>query len=204
MKQHQLNSISKGGESINIDKARSVLLLIAIIIVVTLLAVSIIKPVNTFEGITALEGYEIAEMYSENGTLFHVQLPSVQIRDGLADGWKYSYGYYDNNGDITHNVAIYVFSNNTVLIRNSSGVGYPGGKITNWTIDSDEAYSIAMSDDRIKDFEGTLRYMNLDYFDDKLTWYISWGKSGFLDDPKWANIEIDATTGEVLYVDVDT
>ena len=83
--------------------------------------------------------------------------------------------------------------------------------IFNWTIDSDEAYSIAMKNEKINEY--------IERYDDEVVdsfylsgtengdpvWRITWmASSGFVpDNPHPAEIQINATTGEVLYVDAD-
>ncbi len=81
--------------------------------------------------------------------------------------------------------------------------------IGNWSIDSKEAYEIAINNDKIKAFMG--RYPNAEIDGGLMlsnasgtpTWYIKMVDWGFLDNPHTAEIQIDATTGNVLYVNAD-
>jgi len=79
----------------------------------------------------------------------------------------------------------------------------------NWSVDSKEAYEIMINNDKIKAFmdaypnskiDGGLMLSNVS---GTPTWYIEMVDWGFMDDPHWAKIQIDATTGEVLYVEAD-
>ena len=177
-----------------------IILILVIIIIISALFYVVSNDEASFIGITALEGYEIAEQYSDNGTLVHIQLPGVEFKDGLAEGWTYIYLYYDTNGNLIKKSDIYVFSNNTVNFINYSSSSIIPDKIENWTIDSNDACSIAESTPSIKDFQGSCQLMTLDYIDDRPVWSLRWGKSGLLANPSSIDISIDANTGEVLYV----
>ena len=77
-----------------------------------------------------------------------------------------------------------------------------------WNITCTEAFGIAKNNKEVKKFLKAFPKHNVEVF--KLSnassipiWRIEMVDWGFMDDPHWAKIRIDATTGEVLYVEAD-
>lgn len=82
--------------------------------------------------------------------------------------------------------------------------------ILNWTLDSDEAMEVAKENPKISEFlneyeDAEIDLMHLDmvedYSKDDAVWVIKWRSGGL--SPKWAEIVINAHTGEVLHVEAD-
>ena len=135
-------------------------------------------------------------------------------------------GDISSEGNYYVNSVFYVYLNKnyTGELRQGLEVVYENGNYTKrytqwplsedkplgqWKIDCTDAYQIAINNDKIKAFMD--RYPNAEIDGGLMlsnasgtpTWYIKMVDWGFLDDPHWAEIQIDATTGNVLYVNAD-
>lgn len=174
------------------------------------------KKNNYSDGITAKEGYskalEEALKWNQSAKLIQIRKNS-QVINGKASQWRYNFGV---NNDKNNSIDIIVCVNGTVFSPRIYRVGPNYYFIENWTIDSDEAYNIAMSNPTIKTYLnkygsdvhiysfilGTHKAPGELY--NKTVWGIEWyGDVTGDEDYKGAEIDIDAITGEVLYVKAD-
>ncbi len=127
--------------------------------------------------------------------------------EGKSTCWTYYVTV--NKSSYYEGLMIEVYSNGTFKVVGPGQSDKPPAiVINNWTIDSDEAYSTAMRNEKIKAFMNKYDDADVDIFSLSSSgnsghpvWTIEWVDWGFMDDPHWAKIEIDATTGEVLYAE---
>lgn len=175
---------------------------LALIIIIATIGVFILSQNKFSNEIKASEGNVIAEQlalnWSDNATLVHITGKPQEA---------FAFRYWDTTNNAINCMEVTVYANKTTQTRLTRCLHdeYP---ISNWTIDSDEAYNIAMNNDKIKSF---MRHNPaLDSFSlasptttGNSVWYIHWAYNASIDDPKWAQIQIDANTGEVLYVEAD-
>ena len=173
-----------------------------IVIIIVIASIGIYLIGGGASGITAMEGREIAEQlalnWSDNATLVHVTGNPQQA---------FAFRYWDLTNNAINCLEVTVYTDKTAETRLTRCLHdeYP---ISNWTIDSDDAYKTAMDNEEIKSFmqhNPTLDSFSLasPISSNGSIWYIYWAYNAGIDDPKWAQIHIDATTGEVLYVDAD-
>ena len=162
----------------------------------------------TREGLTAIEGKTIADdiAYEWNSSALLGSVRTIEYAklDGLSDYWIYG---YLNPYNYSYFVDITVFASGETEVKHyniSLNVSYDASK-WNWNIDSDDAYDIIISDPTIKQFKSKYGVGSLEFSlgGSNPYWYVSLHASRLFDDPKSAEIQIDATTGEVLYVEVD-
>ena len=137
-----------------------------IIIVVIILSLIYFTSSNN-EMISGLEASRLAEPYAEEWNESGV-LVSMCVTDfsaepatylfpqgnaGKFSEWFLTYSVQTNIGDNTSVIQFKVSSNGTVIekfqIDSSTGIEYEG-MISNWIVDSDEAYEIAVSNDAVK------------------------------------------------------
>ena len=185
------------------EGSKSKLIIVSVIVIILVIAsIGIYLIGGGASGITAMEGREIAEQlalnWSDNATLVYVTGDPHQA---------IAYRYWNLTNNTINCLEVTVYTNKVTETRYTRCLHdeYP---ICNWTIDSDEAYEIAMDNENINSFMA--HYPTLDSFslatprlDNNSVWYIYWCYNAGFDDPKWAQIQIDATTGEVLYVEAD-
>jgi len=185
------------------------------IIVVFVVVVSVVMYYQAEHGenknaITAMEAKAIADNvslnWSKDATLVYVHGTRESQDNGKYMAWGFTYAMSANSNI---SLGIHVFSNGSTYeeIRTRYSFQYA---IYNWTIDSDKAHSIAMKNESIKAFLDKYPDAEVDSFSlsssgnsSHPVWKIEWVDWGFLDDPHWAHIKIDATTGEVLYAEVN-
>jgi hypothetical protein len=189
---------------------------IGVVVIVVLAGWVVLVNKSEPEGITAIEGLSAANNFANNWHEDAV-LESVimltdkdQVNGSTSKGWYYTYYSPSNivnytfNYSIYETIQVYVFSNETIISEAISGGGVLS--ITNWTIDSDDAYDIALNKQEISMFLSTysahIDSFSLANIDNRTTWSISWVDWKY--NPKWASIDIDANTGEVLSVEADT
>lgn len=172
-------------------------------------------------GITAMEGKEIASQkalnWTENATLFHIRKASEMVSDGSFSKWIFTYCDSQNISPSTKYIEIEVCYNNSNAIIDEDVIGLstpPFSKpISNWTIDSDEAYEIGKDNETIQLFLSNYEpivdafSLRIDMDTNKTVWSIHWedtSSASSFENYNRADIEIDASTGEVLYVEADT
>ena len=174
--------------------------LVVIVIVVASIGFYLIKDGAGVDGITALEGRaqadEISKNWNPSAKLVHVMIMGETFFDGRSDKWGYSY---------SDGFAVTVFENGSYY---SGELEAPPSVIPviNWSTDSDEAYQIAQNNSAISRFlshSPDVYGFFLSATTGEPVWYIEWTYDAGHGDYKWANIEINATTGEVLYVEAD-
>ena len=199
-------------EDSKILKRQPHLFIIIPVIIIIISALFYVVFFNEASGITAMEGKEIADNlaieWNESAELVHVMGMGQKYENGKCEKWGYS---YSNNNT-------YIFSKGFTVTVFENGSFYIGElerppsilSIKNWSIDSDKVVDIAKSNPNIEQWLNTYRNDDpqsiflIALTNDTVIWEIEWSNSGFMDDPKWAQIQIDATTGEVLFVDADS
>jgi len=194
---------------------------VLILAIITLISVPIsyillTKSTNgTNTTITAREGLAlangVAHEWNNDSVLVYVR-DYGSFFEGECTAWYYIY-YSPSSGRAINNWTTYsllfvdVYYDNTYKTEEIQSSAEP--PILNWTVDSDEAYSIAMKNKEIRAFMDEYPGACVDIFslhgreDGNPVWNIEWVDWGFMDDPHWAKIQIDATTGEVFYVEAD-
>lgn len=188
-------------------------------LIITLLLISFMKSGcieirDNPDGITALEGLEVAEEvalnWSENAILIGVRKGGSIVSGGVYSSWSYSYAASDNVSTQVEKFGVGVNADMTYNTREYEGT-LRHNPIYNWTIDSDEVYEIAMGNENIKEFLSKYERATVERFtlfggeggSDPI-WKIHWSYSGgIFGDPVHAEIRINARTGEVIEVDAD-
>ncbi len=184
-----------------------IVLLIVIILVIASLGIYLMG--GGASGITAMEGREIADdiakNWSINATLTGIQKSSNMDGDGRFNEWVYFYIDEIIITNTTKRAYIGINIDGTSSVRYSTVI-VDCQPIGAFAIDSDKAYEIANDSSAIKSFllhRPVLDIFSLGNSTGTPTWYIEWGYGSLIDGPQWARIEIDANTGEVLYVNAD-
>ena len=192
--------------------------MIVAIIIISALAILLIyeKP----QGITAMEAVELsnvpAKEWNENAELISMGITDYTFftenstspqsgSNGLYNEWFCTYAVLHNGNTNASSISFKVCANGTVIEQNrvenslifELGVEF----ITNWTIDSNEAYDIALNNSRVQDWleqhpDSYLLYFNINKMDLTM-WHISWidkseSNRGFL------SVGIVADTGEII------
>lgn len=166
--------------------------------------------------ITAQEGFEkakdLSDSQNEKAVLESVACLDSPKKGGKSPRWSFDYiaplenGTYVTsdiiiNGDLKGEVSIGGY------VNKSKRTPKP---LLNWTIDSDEAYDIAKENQKISGYldeydDAEVDQMQLDmweeYSKDDAIWIIKWRSGGL--GPRWAEIVINAHTGDVLHVEAD-
>lgn len=159
------------------------------------------------EGVTAMEGLDIAKPiaydWNNQSELLCVNTITGDMEGKAVVKWRYIFADINQSQELS----VYVFPDGSTEFENC--LSYLEGTIINWTIDSDEAINISKEIDEIDYFltkyadERHIEHVNLQLYvdEDVLTWHVEW--SVLIDDNNfWATVHVDATTGEVLYVKV--
>ncbi len=191
------------------------IVLLAIIIVISILAVVLFT--GNSEGITAMEAIEISDEYANNwnvnsaliniGITDYFEGPSYipDGKNGHYNEWYCVYAVPSTNSTNASSISLKVCSNGTVtelIINNNSGIFEYGNEfISNWTIDSDEAYEIAWNYVDTQDWleqhpESYIQFFSINHMD-YTVWHITWmdksdSNYGFM------SVGIVADTGEVI------
>ena len=191
-------------------KRKNMLLSILVVFVVVVSALMYYQTEHGEDknGITAMEAKAIADdvslNWSKDATLVYVHGTRESQDNGKYMAWGFTYARSVNSNI---SIGIHVFSNGSTYeeIRTRYSFQYA---IYNWTVDSDKAYSIALKNENIKAFLGKYPDAEVESFSlsssgnsSHPVWKIEWVDWGFWDDPHWAKIQIDATSGEVLYAE---
>jgi len=174
---------------------------------------------NDKHGISAKEGKEIADSIAKNwhnDSVFVYCGSMGSCKDGLAEEWYYVY-YSPSTKVVEYNITkyeqsfIYVNANGYTKIDSGfavdSAIGLPA---RNWVLDSTDVAQIAKDNPTISAYLSKYKNPSAGYtlqviesYPNRTTWSIGWIDWGVMDDPHSARIYIDATTGEVLYVEAD-
>lgn len=167
------------------------------------------------EGITAIEGREIADQialnWSENATLIRVS-QGEESQEGRCFSWFYTYSDSPVINNNTLEIGITVNTNSQTTVTEEGNISQfellnGVSIISKWVFDSNEAYEIAIDNSEIASFMNHNPKTDGFFLVNETgnpTWFIDWTYDAGFDNPKWANIQIDANTGEVLYVEADT
>ena len=169
------------------------------------------------EGISAMEGEKIADNVAKNwhNDSVFVYLGSMNSdKDGFAEKWYYVYyspstKVVENNTTRYEMAYIYIDSQHSTKIDATfavdSEIGVP---IKNWTLDSTDAAKIAKNNPTIKLYLDKHGNADTGYtlqitekYPNQAVWYITYVDMGFFDDPHNAEIYIDASTGNILFVE---
>jgi len=168
--------------------------------------------------LTAMKAKEIADPIAKNWSptaclvslrkvpvFWSIHLGTMDIPIKYGSAWELTYTI--NSTDLSKGISISVISNRNTEIRYDIGIG-EAKPIYNWSIDSDVAERIAMSDKNISTFiskhSPDPKTFALTWYNETLFWYISWSEPvGFAEGSYCAEIKIDATTGEVLFSSAD-
>ena len=194
------------------------ILIIACLVITISTSLCISKKSNDFDGITAKEGYSKAleEAYKWNQTAKVLLIrKNSEVISGKASEWRYEFGVIDENNK-NDSIDIVVHEDGTIERSNPYWSGPYEFEIGKWEIDSDEAYNNAIKTPEIKNYLNKYgKSVHIDSFGlrtcaedveykNKTVWGIAWyGDVTGDEDYKGARIEIDANTGEVLYVKAD-
>lgn len=191
---------------------KTILTIITILIVIIVIAATgtiLLINNNESQGITAIEGEAIANPIAKNwntsAVLIVASKGSNMEENGEFSLWYYKYINGPTIIDSSECLEIKVYSDGVTELRSNASIG-DKTPINSWIIDSDEAYEISNSQNELVGFfnhNPMLDHMSLSNSSGIPTWYIDWAYDAGFDDPKWAQIQIDANTGEVLYVEVD-
>jgi len=191
-----------------------VMVTLVVLVIVVLVGAYQYRSIEESKWITAMEGKDLADAlasnWSKNATLIGVRLASGYEKNGCSKAWFYD--YVNSSSIITGTadiIEIMVYYNKTAFVtgyfkqNTTYETIYP---IRNWSIDSDEAYEIARNNDEIRRFlsnDPAVYVFSLHGSDSSPKWFIEWTYDAGFDNPRWASITIDATTGEVLHVEAD-
>ena len=192
---------------LDVDKTKFIVIsLVIVIILIASLGIYLIE--DGAGGITAMEGKEIADEiakeWSQDAVLSLIHKGSLMIHDGYFQIW----GYYYLDSPIINNttkcIGITVESNGDTFITHNISIN--GIRpITDFSIDSDEVYDIAKEIPDIASFIKTnpsVEVFSLDASTGDSIWTIEWVGASVVDHARLAQVQIDANTGEVLFVQV--
>ena len=196
-----------------VEGAKTKYILVALVVIVIVTAsvgYYLIKDGEVgVDGITAMEGLDIANPLAKNWNTSAVLIVASKGSNMNGNGefqlWYYLYTNTQNFTNTPQCLEIQVFSNGSYKLRYDAGIG-DKRPINSYIIDSDKAYDIATAQSELKTFfihNPMLDHMSLSNSSGTPSWYIDWAYDAGFDNPKWAEIQIDANTGEVLYVEAD-
>ena len=188
-----------------------IIISLAIIVILVVASIRMYLITNESKGITAMEGKEtadrIAKEWNESAVLYYIMGIGEIYDNGRCEGWRYE--YINQPEDVNDSVRNYViiFENGTTqTVDKPSPMNV--NTFSNWNIDCEHAVEIAKANGEIKQwlakYGGTqIQSITLSADENNTGWGIVWSDTGFMDDPHSAGINIDAATGEVLYVEAD-
>jgi len=203
------------GDFMDAKKRIVIFLIVAMLIMIPVISVYIqhTDSQKSIEKITAMNGKSMADKiafeWNNSATFVGGGLCGEINNEGRATCWTFAYqNNMNGNGTYEFNVKVYYNGENKteILWLNAPT---STGRIEEWTIDSDKAYSIALKNESIKAFLDKYPDAEVDLFSlssgnsSHPVWTIAWVDWGFWDDPHWAKIQIDATTGDVLSADAN-
>ena len=193
-------------------KKRARIVLASIIVLIILLGAFYFSiSTKTIHRISALDAKKIADNKAleidKNLRAYSVVGIGKYSDTGECEGWMFKYRS-DSNSSKRVVIKVWWNGNTESYEDNFSTVA---SFITNWTIDSTEAVKIAKSVEDVDAYLSKYRNALIERIaivgennrTDGCMINIQWIDWGVMDDPHWAKIQIDATTGEVLYVEAD-
>ena len=169
---------------------------------------------NTDNGITAMEGKEITDRIAYNWTpdakLIGIHKGDEMVSPGKCLMWFFYYYNSSNQSLPYHYIKIEMYSNGDAIsiVLNNWWFTNKSKPIENWTIDSEDAYNIAINNNEIKKWleindkakvEGFHLVNSYDNYTNP-RWVIQIDNYEKGNDGIFATIDIDAITGEVLEV----
>ncbi len=165
---------------------------------------------NNVKGITGKEAQEVANLtamdWDVNATLIFVTGSSSHLRDGKFE--KITFRYWNLTQNENNCLEISVSNSLETQIRKTNR-HHEQNIITNWTIDSDEAYEIAEANKQINNYLKEYDDAEVDSFhlsggenNSSPEWWIYWTATDW-GSPVNAHIVINAQTGDVIEVESD-
>jgi hypothetical protein len=203
-----------GNKEIIMKQPHLILIISTVVIIISALTFVVFFNNSSVEGITAMRAKEIADEYAKtwNSSAVAQELRSRSSNEhGFADNWIVSYAIQVNAGENSSLIEFSVYSNNTVIEIPRSEQFYTGYNLeTNWTIDSDYACQIADTCPDLKQWQSTYSDYYLEsigfgrnsYYSDFPICSISWGSSGFLDNPHSCRVIINAENSEIIEFEI--
>ena len=199
------------------DKRAIISIICAAVLVVATGAYFTLRSEPELNGITAMDGYELVKSLIEesygNSTivLFTANaLNNANISNGMSEGWQY---IFEVEQQVNYKVfVINVFSNMAYEIIHTGSSTLPLDQwgayspINNWSLDSDEAYEIALSNEEVNNYmvnNPKGEFIRLESVHTHPVWKIGWIYYFSVNSPKYAEVHISAETGEIVYLDVD-
>lgn len=192
-----------------LEKRTRITIVLIIIILALVAAPGIYRIENGSGGITAMEGRliadRIAKEWSQNATLCSIDKGSVMEGGGYFQIWGYYYLNGSSPAGETEVIGITVESNgdNSFIHNASMGNAEP---INAFSIDSDNAYAIASEIPALDSFLGknpSVEVFSLKASSGNAVWTIEMVETSIADRARWAQVRIDANTGDILFVHVD-
>ncbi|MBA3046501.1 MAG: hypothetical protein FP824_09870 [Euryarchaeota archaeon] len=194
---------------------KRLLIAVTICIAVCLVLASIIVINLGPRGMTAFEGKEYADerisLLCQDGALVSLKGRAI-ANDGRCSQWVFEYVSASNNK--SYEISVY---ENGTAVSTSRDIddGRLSVEITDWVLDSTDAFGLAKEDIIFSRFRSEnlesisdiyLRHLDMNvsgYHINQAAWFIGLWSGGFMDNPKSAEIYIDAKTGEVLHADAN-
>lgn len=193
------------------DESKNKIILISLItifIVIASLGVYLVE--DGVNGITALEGKEIADElaheWSQDAILYAINEGSLMVGEGYFQIWGYYYFDSPNVTTATECLGITVESNGDTFIFHNSTIDKTI-PISDISLDSDDAYDIAKNNleiDTYLESNPSVELFSLDSSTGIPIWTIEFVEASLVDHARWALIQIDANTGEIIFIEVDS
>ncbi len=152
----------------------------------------------------------VARNWSDSSHLINIIVSPEIVSSGMLYSKETRYTFTNTSvGDIpVYCLEITIHTNGSYIFREYKWYS-PNGEdnpLGNWSVTCTDAYEIAKNNEKIKAFMDAYPNSKIDGFmlsnvSGTPTWYIKMFDWGLWDDPHSAEIKIDATTGEVLYVE---
>jgi len=193
-----------------LDESKNKIIVISLIIIFIIIAsLGIVLIEDGANGITALEGKkiadELAKEWRQDAVLYSINEGSTMVGEGHFQIWGYHYYDGPNVTTTTECLGITVESNGDTFIFHNSTIDktIPIGNIS---LDSDDAYNIVKDIPAINPYLETnpsVEIFSLDASTGTPIWTIEFVEASLVDNARWAQVRIDANTGEVLFTSVD-
>ena len=197
------------------NRRNRLLVAVTICIALCLILAGVVIVYWNSRGMTAFEGKEYADetilSICRDGALVSVKGRGI-ANDGRCTQWVFEYLSPSNNK--TYEISVY---DNGTVVSTSRDIadGRLSVEITDWTLDSTDAFDLAKKDIIFSRFRSEnvetigeiyLRYLDIEisgYYINQTTWFFSLWSGALFDDPKSAEIYVDASNGEIVYVNAN-